>query len=82
MNFEWDLFQFTRADCLSLSQAVKAAPHLYHLHLHRSKLSDDSGRVLISHLLDHPGLRVLSESCLAALISCCWLATHFLALLL
>ena len=61
MNFEWDLFHFTRADCLSLSQAIKAATNLNHLHFHRSKISDDSARVLISHLLDHPSLCVLGE---------------------
>ena len=61
MNFEWDLFQFTRTDCLSLAQAVKASPHLHLLHLHRSKLSDESGRLLLAHLLNHPGLHVLGQ---------------------
>ncbi|KAK3595522.1 hypothetical protein CHS0354_021623 [Potamilus streckersoni] len=56
MNFEWTLFQFTARDCLQLSQCVAACKTLKVFKLHRSKVDDDKVRVLISHILDHPGL--------------------------
>lgn len=56
MNFEWNLFQFTARDCLLLAKCVAACKSLKVLRLHRSKVDDDKVRVLISHILDHPGL--------------------------
>jgi len=62
MNFEWSLFQFTARDCLQLSQCVAACKTLKVFKLHRSKVDDDKVRVLISHILDHPGLIELDLS--------------------
>ncbi|RUS85485.1 hypothetical protein EGW08_006761 [Elysia chlorotica] len=62
MNFEWNLFQFTSRDCLQLSQCVAACKTLKVFHLHKSKVDDDKVRVLISHILDHPGLVELDLS--------------------
>lgn len=62
MNFEWGLFQFTARDCLLLAKCVAALKQLKVFRLHRSKLDDDKVRVLISHLLDHPGLIELDLS--------------------
>ena len=56
MNFEWNLFQFTARDCLLLAKVVAACKGLKVFKLHRSKVDDDKVRVLISHLLDHPGM--------------------------
>ena len=53
MNFEWGLFEFTKMDCQLLAQAVKATPTLRMLRVHRSKVDNERGRLLISHLLDH-----------------------------
>lgn len=62
MNFEWNLFQFTARDCLQLAQCVAACKALKVFRLHRSKVDDDKVRVLISHILDHPGLVELDLS--------------------
>ena len=62
MNFEWNLFQFTARDCLQLAQCITACKHLKVFRLHRSKVDDDKVRVLISHILDHPGLTELDLS--------------------
>ncbi|KAK6180922.1 hypothetical protein SNE40_008887 [Patella caerulea] len=62
MNFEWQLFQFTARDCLQLAQSVAAHKNLQVFKLHRSKVDDDKVRVLISHILDHPGLVELDLS--------------------
>ncbi|XP_076463515.1 dynein regulatory complex subunit 5-like [Babylonia areolata] len=62
MNFEWNLFQFTARDCLQLAQCVAACKTLKVFRLHRSKVDDDKVRVLISHILDHPGLVELDLS--------------------
>lgn len=62
MNFEWTLFQFTARDCLQLAQCVAACKSLKVFRLHRSKVDDDKVRVLISHILDHPGLLELDLS--------------------
>lgn len=62
MNFEWNLFNFTARDCLLLAQCVAAAKGLKVFRLHRSKVDDDKVRVLISHMLDHPGLTELDLS--------------------
>ena len=62
MNFEWNLFQFTARDCLQLAQCVADCKALKVFRLHRSKVDDDKLRVLISHILDHPGLVELDLS--------------------
>ena len=59
MNFEWGLFNFTNEDCQRLAGAVKASKHLKILRIHHSKIEDKKARLLISHLLDHPGLQTL-----------------------
>ena len=61
MNFEWSLFEFTRADCQLLSQAVQATPTLRVLRLQQSKVNDERGRLLVSKLLDHPSLATLGK---------------------
>lgn len=62
MNFEWNLFQFTARDCLQLAQCVASCKTLKVFQLHRSKVDDDKLRVLICHILDHPGLVELDLS--------------------
>ena len=62
MNFEWNLFQFTARDCLLLSKCLSLCKNLKVFRLHRSKVDDDKVRVLISHILDHPGLIELDLS--------------------
>ena len=62
MNFEWGLFEFTRMDCQLLAQAVKATPTLRRLRLCRSKVDNERGRLLVTHLLDHPSLSLLGKS--------------------
>ena len=61
MNFEWSLFEFTRNDCTNLSKAIKASKVLTTMRLHRSQVDDVKGRVLVSHLLDHPTLTTLGS---------------------
>ncbi|XP_025104859.1 dynein regulatory complex subunit 5-like [Pomacea canaliculata] len=62
MNFEWNLFQFTARDCYQLSSAVASYKTLKVFHLHGSKVDDEKVRVLISLILDHPGLLELDLS--------------------
>ncbi len=62
MNFEWNLFQFTARDCLLLAKCITQCKTLKVFRLHRSKVDDDKVRVLISHILDHPGLTELDLS--------------------
>ena len=62
MNFEWNLFQFTARDCLLLAKCIAQCKTLKVFRLHRSKVDDDKIRVLISHILDHPGLVELDLS--------------------
>ncbi len=62
MNFEWNLFQFTARDCLLLAKCIASCKALKVFRLHRSKVDDDKVRVLISHILDHPGLIELDLS--------------------
>ncbi|EDV21037.1 uncharacterized protein TRIADDRAFT_50874 [Trichoplax adhaerens] len=62
MNFEWNLFKFTPKDCSLLAKAVKNCRTLKVLRLHRSGVTDELVRVLISHLLDHPALIALDLS--------------------
>lgn len=62
MNFEWNIFQFTARDCLQLAQCVAESKALKVFRLYRSKVDDDKVRVLISHIIDHPGLIELDLS--------------------
>lgn len=62
MNFEWNMFHFTKKDCQRLSEAVKECHSLKVLHLHRSKLNDEKVRVLVTHLMEHPNLEELNLS--------------------
>ena len=62
MNFEWNLFQFTARDCLLLAKCIASCKTLKVFRLHRSKVDCDKCRVLISHILDHPGLEELDLS--------------------
>ncbi|XP_003383294.1 PREDICTED: T-complex-associated testis-expressed protein 1-like [Amphimedon queenslandica] len=62
MNFEWGLFNFTDEDCRKLAAAIKATKHLRILRIHHSKVEDKKARLLVSHLLDHPGLQTLDMS--------------------
>nr|XP_014350001.1 PREDICTED: T-complex-associated testis-expressed protein 1 [Latimeria chalumnae] len=62
MNFEWNLFQFTKRDCVSLANAVKACKTLKVFRLQRSKVDDEKVRIIISSLLDHPSLVELDLS--------------------
>lgn len=62
MNFEWLLFEFTPKDCLLLAKGVKECKHLQILRLQRCQVEDEKARLIISHILDHPGLKVLDLS--------------------
>lgn len=59
MNFMWSLFEFTHADCSMLGKALGATPKLKVLRLRETKVNNERGRLLISHLLDHPSLSIL-----------------------
>ena len=61
MNFAWSLFEFTMADCQLLAKALKATPTLKVLRLTQSKATDERGRLLVAHLLDHPSLHTLGK---------------------
>ncbi|XP_075056881.1 dynein regulatory complex subunit 5 [Mixophyes fleayi] len=56
MNFEWNLFRFTKRDCSTLAATFKTFRNLKVFRLHRSKVDDEKVRVLIRSLLDHPSL--------------------------
>ncbi len=56
MNFEWQLFEFTKRDCLMLSKCVSMCTSLTVLHINWSKIDDDKIRLLISQILDHQSL--------------------------
>jgi hypothetical protein len=62
MNFEWQLFDFTKRDCQVLSKCISQCTTLRSLHLNRSKIDDDKIRLLISQILDHPSLTELNLS--------------------
>lgn len=62
MNFEWQLFDFTKRDCRVLAKCVADCRSLRVLHLNRSKIDDDKIRLFISHILDHPTLTELDLS--------------------
>ena len=59
MNFQWNLFEFTSTDCQLLGKALQATPTLQVFRLREAKVNNERGRMLISHLLDHPSLRTL-----------------------
>jgi Ran GTPase-activating protein (RanGAP) involved in mRNA processing and transport len=69
MNFKWNLFDFTLTDCQLLGKALKATPTLLVFRLRESKVGNERGRMLISHLLDHPSLRTLG-------MFTCYLSRH------
>lgn len=56
MNFEWQLFEFSKRDCQMLAKCVFNCKALKVLHLNWSKIDDDKIRLLISQILDHPSL--------------------------
>ncbi|CAF1278297.1 unnamed protein product [Rotaria magnacalcarata] len=57
MNFDWNMFEFTKKDCQILAKCVQQCKTLRYLHLHRSKVDDMRIRMLIRDgLLDHPTL--------------------------
>lgn len=62
IDFEWHLFEFTKGDCTNLSNAVKTWKNLREFHLIRSKMNDNQARTIITHLLDHPSLKILDFS--------------------
>lgn len=62
MNFEWNMFYFTKKDCQRLCEAVKACHTLNVLHLHRSKLSDENVRLIVNCLMEHPNIEELDFS--------------------
>lgn len=56
MNFEWQLFEFTKRDCQLLSKCISQCLTLRSLHINWSKIDDDKIRLFISQILDHPTL--------------------------
>ena len=70
MNFDWGLFEFTKLDCARLSKAIGSSRTLQVLHVTCSKMADERGRVLASHILDHPSLRELGELKRLFIFSC------------
>lgn len=56
MNFEWQLFEFTKKDCQVLAKCVSQCHTLRSLHINWSKIDDDKIRLFISQILDHPTL--------------------------
>jgi Leucine-rich repeat (LRR) protein len=57
MNFDWNMFEFTKKDCQILSKCVQQCQTLRVLHIHRSKIDDVKVRMLIRDgLLKHPSL--------------------------
>ncbi len=64
MNFQWSFFEFTNTDCQNVGMAIKATPTLEVFRLRESKVSNEQARVLVLHLLDHPGLTLLGMEAL------------------
>ncbi|NWI90037.1 DRC5 protein, partial [Pitta sordida] len=62
MNFEWNLFNFTKQDCYNLAAAVKICRNLKVFKLTRSKVDDDKTKLLVRNLMDHPCLVELNLS--------------------
>jgi hypothetical protein len=60
MNFEWQLFDFTKKDCQVLSKCVAQCHTLKSLHINWSKIDDDKIRLFISQILKHPTLTELN----------------------
>jgi hypothetical protein len=60
MNFEWQLFNFTKKDCQILAKCVSQCHTLKSLHINWSKIDDDKIRLFISQILDHPSLTELN----------------------
>lgn len=60
MNFEWQLFEFTKKDCQVLAKCVSQSFTLKCLHINWSKIDDDKLRLFISQILDHPTLTELN----------------------
>lgn len=56
MNFEWQLFDFTKKDCQVLAKCVAQCHTLKILHINWSKIDDDKIRLFISQILNHPSL--------------------------
>ena len=70
MNFQWSFFEFTCSDCQNVGIAIKATPSLEVFRLRESKVSNEQTRILVSHLLDHPGLRLLGKVWHQAWVAC------------
>ena len=62
MNFEWQLFDFTKKDCQSLSKCISQCLTIKSLHLNWSNIDDDKIRLFISQILNHPSLTELDLS--------------------
>jgi hypothetical protein len=62
MNFEWQLFDFTKRDCQVLSKCISQCTKLKSLHINRSKIDDDKIRLFVTQILDHPSLKELNLS--------------------
>ena len=60
MNFEWQLFDFTKKDCQVLAKCVAQCHTLKSLHINWSKIDDDKIRLFISQILNHPTLTELN----------------------
>ncbi len=56
MNFEWQLFEFTKKDCQLLAKCISQCHTLRSLHINWSKIDDDKIRLFISQILNHPSL--------------------------
>lgn len=56
MNFEWQLFDFSKKDCQVLAKCVAQCKTLKSLHINWSKVDDDKIRLFISQILKHPSL--------------------------
>jgi hypothetical protein len=56
MNFEWQLFEFTKRDCVVLTKCIMQSHNLKSLHLNQSSIDDDKIRLFISQILNHPTL--------------------------
>ncbi|XP_063297643.1 dynein regulatory complex subunit 5 [Pelobates fuscus] len=56
VNFQWNLFNFTEQDCVSLAKALQIFKNLKVFRLNKSKVDDEKVRVLVRRLLNHPSL--------------------------
>jgi hypothetical protein len=62
MNFEWQLFDFTKKDCQVLAKCISQCHSLKSLHINWSKFDDDKIRLFISQILNHSTLVELDLS--------------------